>query len=97
MLDSDITKLWQYFTRIKYKEGDTDDTYDSFIDCLWTVRIRRSIPKGALKIQLLVSSEKTVQDKQEDEKYEQMLEEYRKPFFPPLDLPIIDIIPNEKE
>lgn len=97
LLYSDITKLWQYFTRIKYKEGDTDDTYDSFIDCLWTVRIRRSMPKGALKIQLLVSSEKTVQDKQEDEKYEQMLEEYRKPFFLPLDLPIIDIIPNEKE
>ena len=97
LLYSDITKLWQYFTHIKYKEGDTDDTYDSFIDCLWTVRIRRSMPKGALKIQLLVSSEKTVQDKQEDEKYEQMLEEYRKPFFPPLDLSIIDIIPNEKE
>lgn len=87
LLYSDIAKLWQYFTRIKYKEEDTDDTYDSFIDCLWTVRIRRSMPKGALKIQLLVSSEKTVQDKQEDEKYEQMMEEYRKPFFAPIDFP----------
>lgn len=55
------------------------------------------MPKGTLKIQLLVSSEKTEQDKQDDEKYEQMIEEYRKPFFPPLDLPIIDLTPNEKE
>ena len=99
LLYSDITKLWQYFTRIKYKEGEgyLDDTYDSFIDCLWTVRIRRSMPKGALKIQMLVSSEKTEQDKQEDEKYEQMMEEYRKPFFPPIDLPEFVFTPTNNE
>ena len=89
-LYSDITKLWQYLTRIKYKDGDTDDTFDSYIDCLWSARIRPSMPKGALKIQLLVMCEKTEQDKLEEAKYKQMIEEYRKPFFPPLDLPIIE-------
>lgn len=97
LLYSDIIKLWQYLTRIKYKDGETDNTFDSFIDCLWSVCVRHSMPKGTLKIQLLVSSEKTEQDKQDDEKYEQMIEEYRKPYFPPLDLPIIDLTPNEKE
>ena len=96
LLYSDITKLWQYFTRIKYKEGYPDDTYDSFIDCLWTVRIRRSMSNGALKIQMLVSSEKTEQDKQEDEKYEQMMEEYRKPFFVPIDLPEFVLTDNKE-
>ena len=94
---SDINKLWQYLTRIKYKEGDAEDTFDSFIDCLWSVRMRPSMPKGALKIQLLLTCEKTEQDKLEEEKYEQMIEEYRKLFFPPLDLPIIELYPNDKE
>lgn len=97
LLYSDIIKLWQYLTRIKYKDGETDNTFDSFIDCLWSVCVRHSMPKGTLKIQLLVSSEKTEQDKQDDEKYEQMIEEYRKPYFPPLDLPIIELYPNDKE
>ena len=97
LLYSDIIKLWQYLTRIKYKDGETDNTFDSFIDCLWSVCVRHSMPKGTLKIQLLVSSEKTEQDKQDDEKYEQMIEEYRKPYSPPLDLPIIELYPNDKE
>ena len=41
--------------------------------------------------------DKTEQDKQEDEKYEKMIEEYRKPYFPPLDLLIIEPYPNDKE
>lgn len=70
--------------------------FDSFIDCLWSVCVRHSMPKGTLKIQLLVSSEKTEQDKQDDEKYEQMIEEYRKPFFSPIDFPEI-VLTNNKE
>ena len=27
----------------------------------------------------------------------QMIEEYRKPYSPPLDLPIIELYPNDKE
>lgn len=94
---SDINKLWQYLTRIKYKEGDAEDTFDSFIDCLWSVCVRHSMPKGTLKIQLLVSSEKTEQDRADDEKYERMIEEYRKPLFHSLDFPEIIITPNDKE
>jgi len=94
---SDVIKLWQYLTRIKYKGGDIDDTFDSFIDCLWSICIRPSMPKGTLKIQLLATYEKTEQDKLEDEKYEQMMEEYRKPFFPPVDLPEFVFTPTNNE
>lgn len=84
-------------TRIKYKGGDIDDTFDSFIDCLWSICIRPSMLKGTLKIQLLATYEKTEQDKLEDEKYEQMMEEYRKPFFPPVDLPEFVFTPTNNE
>lgn len=97
LLYSDIIKLWQYLTRIKYKDGETDNTFDSFIDCLWSVCVRHSMPKGTLKIQLLATYEKTEQDKLEDEKYEQMMEEYRKPFFPPVDLQEFVFTPTNNE
>lgn len=74
----------------------TEERPNNYIDILWSVRNRPSMSKGTLKIQLLATYEKTEQDILEDEKYEQMMEEYRKPYFPPLDLPIIDLTPNEK-
>lgn len=93
LIHVEICKILQFLQSMTF----TEEKPDSYIDILWSFRNRSSMPKGTLKIQLLATYEKTEQDKQEDEKYEQMMEEYRRPFFPPLDFPIFDLTPNEKE
>ena len=75
----------------------TEERPNNYIDILWSVRNRSSMSKGTLKIKLLATYEKTEQDKLEDEKYEQMMEEYRKPFFPPIDLPEFVFTPTNNE
>lgn len=92
LIQVEILKILQFLESMTFIE---EKPYN-YIDILWSFRNRSLMPKGTLKIQLLATYEKTEQDKQEDEKYEQMMEEYRKPYFPPLDLPIIDLTPNEK-
>jgi len=94
----DLYELLQFLTSVKFTDNDTEESRTkNYTDCLWSLSNRSSFPESAMQIQLMSTYEKTKQDKQEDEKYEQMIEEYRKPYFPSLDLPIIDIIPNEKE
>lgn len=92
LLQTELCEVLQFLESMTF----TEERPNNYIDILWSVRNRSLMPKGTLKIQLLATYEKTEQDKQEDEKYEQMMEEYRKPYFPPLDLPIIDLTPNEK-
>ena len=89
----DLCELLQFLTSVKFSDNDTDES----TDCLWSLSNRSSFPEGAMRIQLMSTYDKTEQDKQEDEKYEQMIEEYRKPYYPPLDFPIIELYPNDKE
>lgn len=97
LLYSDVIELWQYLTRIKHRGGNSNDTFDDYVECLWSVRIRPSMPKGALKIELLASYEKMEQDKPEDERFEQMIEEYRTSFCLPMDFPEFVMTPDDKE
>lgn len=64
---------------------------------IWSCNTNPSIPEGMCYINILFGVNKTEQDKQEDEKCEQMMKEYHKQLFPPLDFPVIDITPNDKE
>ena len=94
----DLYELLQFLTTVKFTDNDTEESRPkNYTDFLWSLSNRSSFPEGAMQIQLMSTYEKTKQDKQEDEKYEQMIEAYRKPYFPPLDLPIIDLHPNDKE
>lgn len=93
----DMSKLLEYLVYIRCLEECSDDIPDNRTTCLYTVKNRTALPKSTIQIQLMSAYEKTEQDKKEDEKYEQMIEEYRKPYFPPLDLPIIELYPNDKE
>lgn len=94
----DLYELLQFLTTVKFTDNDTEESRSKkYIDCLWSLSNRSSFPEGTMRIQLMSTYEKTEQDKQEDEKYEQMIEEYRKPYFPPHDLPIIELYPNDKE
>lgn len=94
----DLYELLQFLTSVKFIDNDTEESKTkNYTDCLWSLSNRSSFPDGTMRIQLMSTYEKTEQDKQEDEKYEQMIEEYRKPFFHSLDFPEIIITPNDKE
>ena len=45
----------------------------------------------------MTTEERTEQDIQEEERYREMIEAYRKPFFTPLDLPKIDTISDDND
>ncbi len=81
LTEEDISNILQFIYHIKYKEDASDNNPYNKIGFIWTVHNRHSMPKETLKIQLYLAYEKTEQDKQEDEKYEQMIEDYRRPFF----------------
>ena len=98
LLHGDLCELLQFLTSMKYTDSDTEETrYKNCINCLWSISNRSLFPEGTMRIQLMSVFEKTEQDKHEDEKYEQMLEEYRRPFIHPIDLPIIELYSNDKE
>lgn len=92
LIYNDISKVIQFLKSMRLNEDETNN----YIEVLRSIRNRPSMPKETLKIQLLATYEKTEQDKQEDEKYEQMMEEYRKPFFAPIDFPEL-VLTNNKE
>lgn len=81
LTQDDISDIVRFLDSIKDKEDAPDNNPYNNIGYIWTVHNRRSMPKDTLKIQLYLAYEKTKQDKQEDEKYEQMIEDYRRPFF----------------
>ena len=93
----DLYELLQFLTTVKFTDNDTEESRSkNYIDCLWSLSNRSSFPESTIQIQLMSTYEKTEQDKQEDEKYEQMMEKYRKPFFAPIDFPEL-VITNNKE
>ena len=93
----DLYELLQFLTSVKFTDNDTEESRTkNYTDCLWSLSNRSSFPEGAMRIQLMSTYDKTEQDKQEDEKYEQMIEEYRKPFFAPIDFPE-SVLTNNKE
>lgn len=93
LIQTELCEVLQFLQSMTF----TEERPNNYIDILWSVRNRPSMSKGTLKIQLLATYEKTEQDKLEDEKYEQMMEEYRKPFFPPVDLPEFGFTPTNNE
>lgn len=54
---------------------------------LYAVTNSSSIPIGEWHINLVFGVDKTEEDKLEDEKHEQMIEEYHKSKLPPIDFP----------
>lgn len=75
---------------------------DSSEDCLeglWTLNTNSSIPLGEFYINLMFGLNKTPEDKLEDEKHEQMIEEYHKMRLPPVewDFPEFIIEPNNED
>ena len=92
LIQVEIWKILQFLQSMTF----TEEKPYNYIDILWSFRNRSLMPKGTLKIQLLTTYEKTEQDKQEDEKYEQMMEKFRKPFFVPIDFPEF-VLTNNKE
>lgn len=91
---ADYIKLQDYFITIRCSEECPADIPDNYTTCLVALKSRATLPKGALQIQLMSTYEKTEQDKQEDEKYEQMIEEYRntvlRPDYSPKFIGILD-------
>ena len=93
----DLYEFSQFLLSVKFADNDTEESKsENCTDCLWSLSNRSSFPEGTMQIQLMSVFEKTEQDKQEDEKYEQMMEEYRKPFFAPIDFPEL-VLTNKKE
>lgn len=96
LLCSDVAKIRQFLINIKADGGDAN-TSDNHISCLWSVRVSSSMPNKSLQVQLLSVYERTEQDIQEEERYREMIEAYRKSFFTPLDLPKIDTISDDND
>lgn len=93
----DVMKLRDYLITIRCSVECVDCTTEDFTPCLWAVKNRSTLPPNTLQIQLMSTYEKTEQDRADDEKYERMIEEYRKAFFPPLDFPIFELDSKDKE
>ncbi|MBR2326244.1 MAG: hypothetical protein IKA49_02655 [Alistipes sp.] len=96
LLCSDVAKIRQFLINIKADGGDAN-TSDNHISCLWSVRVSSSMPNKSLQVQLLSAYERTEQDMQEEERYREMIEVYRKQFLPPLDFPEIDTTSDDND
>ena len=84
----DLYELLQFLTSVKFTDNDTEESRTkNYTNCLWSLSNRSSFPESAMQIQLMSTYEKTKQDKQEDEKHEQMIEEYHKSKLPSIDFP----------
>lgn len=81
----DVCNLLRQIEEIK----GNDNSECRFIG-LYTIRANSSIPLGEYYINIMFGVNKTDEDKLEDEKHEQMIEEYRKSKLPPMpELPCI--------
>ena len=84
----DLYELLQFLTSVKFTDNDTEESRSkNYTDCLWSLSNRSSFPESAMRILLMSTYDKTEQDKQEDEKHEQMIEEYQKSKLPSIDFP----------
>ena len=61
------------------------DSSEDYFKGLWTLNTNSSIPLGECYINLIFGFNKTVEDQREDEKHEQMIEEYHKIKLPPVE------------
>ena len=66
------------------------DSEESF-DGLYAVTNSSSIPIGEWHINLVFGVDKTPEEKLEDDKHEQMIEEYHKSKYPPIDFPELPV------
>ncbi len=69
---------------LQIQEIGATNNSGSNIDGLWTFNTNSSIPLGECYINIIFGINKTDEDKLEDEKHEQMIEEYRKSKLPPI-------------
>lgn len=75
----DVAKFVQYVDGIK--AGVCPDDY---FDGLYAINANSEIPKGECYIYIIFGTAKTEEDKLEDAKYEQMIEDYRNSKIPPI-------------
>lgn len=61
------------------------DSSEDYFKGLWTLNTNSSIPLGECYINLIFGFNKTAEDQREDEKHEQMIEEYHKIKLPPVE------------
>lgn len=61
------------------------DSSEDYFDGLWTLNTNSSIPLGECYINIMFGLNKTDEDKLEDERHEQMIEEYDKLKLPPIE------------
>lgn len=61
------------------------DSSEDYFEGLWALNTNSSIPLGECYINLLFGFNKTTEDQREDEKHEQMIEEYHKIKLPPVE------------
>lgn len=93
LTQGELSEILQFFQSMKFNEKGLN----GFIYILLSFRSKYSMPQRTLKIQLLSAYEKTEQDKQEDKKYEQLIEEYRESLFLPVDFPSLDMMSSNDE
>lgn len=75
------------------------DSSEYYFEGLWTINTNSSIPLGECYINIMFGLNKTEEDKLEDEKHEQMIEEYHKMKLPSVewDLPKFIIEPDNED
>lgn len=75
------------------------NSYEDYFEGLWTLNTNSSIPLGKCYINIMFGLNKTNEDKFEDEKHEQMIEEYHKMKLPPVewDFPEFIIEPKDED
>lgn len=74
----------------------TDSSEDNF-ERLWTLNTNSSIPLGECYINIIFGLNKTEEDKLEDEKHEQMIEEYHKMKLPLVEWDFSEFIIEPKD
>lgn len=82
----DIMNLWDFLIRMRCPKDDSENRANNFINCLWALSTRSSLPEKTMQVHLMVAFEKTEADKVEDEKFEQLIQEYRQLKYPIVDL-----------
>lgn len=77
--------LGNLIQQIRNLKGNVDS--EERFEGLYAVTNSSSIPIGEWHVKLAFGIEKTAEDKLEDDKHEQMIEEYHKSKLPPIDFP----------
>lgn len=73
-----IMKLWDVLAKFRCSKNDSGNCTNSCTNCLLNVNGRPSLPDQTVQIHLMVTFEKTEEDKLEDVKFESLIQEYRR-------------------